>query len=86
DALNSIENNNDLGTNGGKAGKGSLNVAHGSSSKTSIIEKIDKLEHQFLDGKLMFVNDDGKPLYKVVHTSNVDSDSEVEMVFDEPQN
>ncbi|GJS49400.1 hypothetical protein Tco_0599521 [Tanacetum coccineum] len=36
-----------------------------------------------LDGKLMFVNDDGKPL---VPTRNVDSDSEVEVVFDETTN
>ncbi|GJZ27073.1 hypothetical protein Tco_0571326 [Tanacetum coccineum] len=73
-------------TNRGKAGKGSLNVAHGSSSKTYIIEKIDKLERRFLDGKLMFVDDHGNLLYKVVHMGNVDSDSAVEMVFDEPQN
>ncbi|GKD27674.1 hypothetical protein Tco_1233888, partial [Tanacetum coccineum] len=86
DALNSIKNDDDLGTNGGNSksvGKGFLNVAHGSSSNTLIIDKIDKLERQLLDGKLMFVDNDRNPL---VPTSNVDSDSEVEVVFDEITN
>nr|GEX13794.1 retrovirus-related Pol polyprotein from transposon TNT 1-94 [Tanacetum cinerariifolium] len=41
-------------------------------------EMIDKLERQILDGKLILVDDDGKPLPKVVSTVNTDSDSEVE--------
>ncbi|GKG23661.1 hypothetical protein Tco_0391697 [Tanacetum coccineum] len=68
DAFNSVENDDELCTNGGNsnsAGMGSLNVAHGSSSNT-IIDKIDKVERQILDGKLMFMDDDGKPLYKAV--------------------
>ncbi|GKB30978.1 putative reverse transcriptase domain-containing protein [Tanacetum coccineum] len=65
------------------AGKGSLNVAHGSYSNTPIIDKIDKLECQILDGKLMFVDDDGNPL---VPKGNVDSESEVEVVFEETAN
>nr|GFA12394.1 hypothetical protein [Tanacetum cinerariifolium] len=86
DVLTSIKNNEDLGTNGGNsklAGKGSLNVAHGSSSNTPIADKIDKLERQILDGKLMFVDDDGNSL---VPTCNVDNDNEVEVVFDETVN
>ncbi|GJV63112.1 hypothetical protein Tco_1473940 [Tanacetum coccineum] len=85
DALNFVEDDDNLGTNGGNsksAEKGSLNVAHGSSSNTPIIEKIEKLERQILDGELMFVDDDGKPLYKVVTKGNEDSESEVEAVFD----
>ncbi|GKB01057.1 hypothetical protein Tco_0829101 [Tanacetum coccineum] len=65
DALNLIENNDDLGTNVGNsksAGKGSLYVAHDSSRNTPIIDKIDKLKCQILDGKLMFVDDDENPL------------------------
>ncbi|GKC17735.1 hypothetical protein Tco_1014517, partial [Tanacetum coccineum] len=58
-------------------GKGSLNVAHDSSSNTPIIDTLDKLERQILDGKLMFVDDDGNPL---APTGNVDSESEVEHV------
>ncbi|GKC48742.1 patatin-like protein 1, partial [Tanacetum coccineum] len=52
DALNLIENNDDLGTNVGNsksAGKGSLYVAHDSSRNTPIIDKIDKLKCQILD-------------------------------------
>ncbi|GKD80980.1 hypothetical protein Tco_1347819 [Tanacetum coccineum] len=75
-----------MGTNGGNsksAGKGSLNVVHGGSSNTPIIDKIDKLERQILDGKLMFVDDDGNPL---VLMGNVDNESEVEVVFDKIAN
>ncbi|GKG39551.1 hypothetical protein Tco_0463696, partial [Tanacetum coccineum] len=89
DALNSVEDDDDLGTNGGYsklAGNGSLNTAHGSSSSTPIIEKIDKLERQILDGKLTFMDDDGKPLYKAITKGNEDSESEVEVVFDETVN
>ncbi|GJT78722.1 hypothetical protein Tco_1045447 [Tanacetum coccineum] len=47
------------------------------------MRSIYKLERHILDGKLMPVDDDGKPL---VPTGNVDSDSEVEVVFDETAN
>ncbi|GJV88244.1 hypothetical protein Tco_1532182 [Tanacetum coccineum] len=56
DALDPVENDDDLCTNGGilkSAGKGSLTVASGSSSTTPITERIDKLERKILDGKLM---------------------------------
>ncbi|GKC71551.1 hypothetical protein Tco_1117434 [Tanacetum coccineum] len=59
EALNSIEND-DLGMNGGNSksiDKGSLNVAHGSSSNTPIIDKTDKLKQQLIDGKLRFVDE-----------------------------
>ncbi|GJW76272.1 hypothetical protein Tco_0137954 [Tanacetum coccineum] len=59
------------GTNEGilkSAGKRSLYVAPGSSSTTPIAERIDKLKRQILDVKLMFVNDDGKSLYKADST------------------
>nr|GEU94933.1 hypothetical protein [Tanacetum cinerariifolium] len=64
-------------------GKGSLNVTHGSASNNPIIDKIDILERQILDGKIMFVDDDGKPL---IPTGNMDSESEVIVVFDETAN
>ncbi|GKB71514.1 hypothetical protein Tco_0932926 [Tanacetum coccineum] len=86
EALNLIKNDDDLGTNEGNsksARKGSLNVAHVISSNTPIIDMIDKLERQILDGKVMFVDDDGNPL---VSTSNVDIKSEVKVVFDETGN
>nr|GEY71111.1 hypothetical protein [Tanacetum cinerariifolium] len=86
DALNLDENDDEMGSNGGNsksARNRSLNVAHGSYSNTHIIDKIAKLERQMLDGKLIFVDDDGKSL---VPTSNVDSESEVEVLFDETAN
>ncbi|GKA82770.1 hypothetical protein Tco_0789518 [Tanacetum coccineum] len=43
---------------------------------------IDKFKIQLIEGKLLLVYDDGKPLPKVVSTVNADSDSEVEEVFD----
>ncbi|GKC34612.1 hypothetical protein Tco_1046996 [Tanacetum coccineum] len=43
------------------------------------VKRIDKLERQMLDGKLMLVaHDDGKPLNNVVSLVNADSNSEVE--------
>ncbi|GJZ08408.1 ribonuclease H-like domain-containing protein [Tanacetum coccineum] len=50
---------------------------------TPIVENIDKLERQILDGKLMFVDDDGKPLYKADSMGIANSDSEVEEVSNE---
>ncbi|GJV90731.1 homeobox protein knotted-1-like protein 2 [Tanacetum coccineum] len=47
------------------------------------LDKIDKLECHIIDGKLMFVNDDENPLAPM---GNVDSESEVEVVFDETAN
>ncbi|GJY14541.1 hypothetical protein Tco_0384963, partial [Tanacetum coccineum] len=65
------------------AGKGSLDVVPGSSSATSIVKNINKLERKILDGKLMFVDDDGKLLYKFDYMGIADSDSEVEEVYNE---
>ncbi|GJR31586.1 zinc finger, CCHC-type containing protein [Tanacetum coccineum] len=52
-----------------------------SSSTTPIVEMIDQLERKILERKLMFLDDDGKPLYKADFMSIADSDSEVEEVF-----
>nr|GEV23832.1 hypothetical protein [Tanacetum cinerariifolium] len=60
-----------------------LNRLDKSSRNTPIIDKIDKLECQIINGKLMFMDDDGNLL---VYTSNVASESEVEVVFDETTN
>nr|GEV27048.1 copia protein [Tanacetum cinerariifolium] len=54
----------------------------GDSSELYLIAG-NKLERQIIDGKLMFVDDDGNLL---VSTSYVDSKSEVEVVFDETTN
>ncbi|GKF69154.1 hypothetical protein Tco_0202211 [Tanacetum coccineum] len=81
--LTSADNDVNLGTNGGianSADKGTNNV---SSSNTPISEKIDKIERQICEGKLRFVDDDGNPF---VSMDTVESDSEVEVVFNETAN
>nr|GEW71435.1 hypothetical protein [Tanacetum cinerariifolium] len=84
DALNSIENDDDdLGTNGGSSSSAGKGVAYSSISITPIAERIDKFERQLIEGKLLLVDDDGKPLPKVVSMIYTNSDSEVEDVFDE---
>ncbi|GKE94771.1 hypothetical protein Tco_1579626 [Tanacetum coccineum] len=50
---------------------------------TPLAERINKLERKMLDGKLMLVDDDGKPLNKVdFDPVNSDSDSDVEVAYD----
>ncbi|GJS75771.1 homeobox protein knotted-1-like protein 2 [Tanacetum coccineum] len=83
DALNSIENDDDLGTNGWNSSSARKGVTSSSNSTKPIAEMIDKFERQLIESKLLLVDDDGKPLSNVVSTVNADSDSEVEEVFDE---
>ncbi|GKE48257.1 hypothetical protein Tco_1479515 [Tanacetum coccineum] len=59
------------------------NMASSSTCTTPKAQGIDKIERQIIDGKLTLVDDDGKPLPKVVSTKNVDSDSEVEYMVDD---
>ncbi|GJW75318.1 hypothetical protein Tco_0134688 [Tanacetum coccineum] len=63
--------------------KGIPGTTNVNSSNTPIGEKIDKIERQIYEGKLMFMDDDGNPL---VPTGIVDSDSEVKVLFDEIAN
>nr|GEW25972.1 hypothetical protein [Tanacetum cinerariifolium] len=53
------------------------------SSNTPISEKIDKIERQIYKGKLRLLDNDGNPL---VPMGIVESDSEVEVVFNETAN
>nr|GFC02285.1 hypothetical protein [Tanacetum cinerariifolium] len=52
-------------------------------STTSIVEKIDKIERLIIDGKVTFVDDEGKPLEKVVSSGEYDSKDEVASVDNE---
>ncbi|GJX47573.1 hypothetical protein Tco_0272763 [Tanacetum coccineum] len=61
-----------------------LNMASSRTCTTPKAQRIDKIERQIIDGKLTLVDDGGNPLPKVVSTKNVDSDSEVEYVVDDP--
>ncbi|GKC36478.1 cytokinin dehydrogenase 3-like protein, partial [Tanacetum coccineum] len=83
EVLTSIDNDVNLGTNGGISNSTNKRTLNVSSSNTPIGEKIDKIEQQICEGKLRFVDDDKNPL---VPTSIGDSDGEVEVVFDETAN
>nr|GEZ42285.1 hypothetical protein [Tanacetum cinerariifolium] len=96
DLLNSVEKDEELGKRGAfKVGwegpnfdvfltkYGVFNVAYSSTSNNPIVERIAKIERQNIDGKLTRVDDDEKPLPKVVSTKIMDSDSEVEDVVDD---
>ncbi|GJT77284.1 putative reverse transcriptase domain-containing protein [Tanacetum coccineum] len=71
-----VSNRNDANSSGKKE------ASCGSYSTTPIVERIDKMERQNIDGKLTLVDDDGKLLPKVVSMANVDSDSEVKDAVD----
>ncbi|GJY73533.1 hypothetical protein Tco_0477964 [Tanacetum coccineum] len=52
-------------------------LARSSPSTTSIIEKIDKIEKIIIDGKVTLVDNEGKPLKRVVSSGDYDSEDEV---------
>nr|GEW64961.1 hypothetical protein [Tanacetum cinerariifolium] len=97
DVLISVENDDDMGTNGGNSkmaekgvnssvvsfAYGSSPVASGPLNITPLAERINNLERKILDGKLMLVDDDGKQLNKVDYAPvNLDSDNGVEAAYD----
>ncbi|GKC76393.1 hypothetical protein Tco_1127167 [Tanacetum coccineum] len=84
-----VSNNNSASTSGKKK-QAEVSRQEGSNSNpfdalTSMLndDVIDKLECQILDGNLIFVDDDGNPH---AYTGNVDSESEVKVVFDKTAN
>ncbi|GJX97545.1 cytokinin dehydrogenase 3-like protein [Tanacetum coccineum] len=95
DILNSVDNDEEFGTNGGtnnlvnneaiSSGSFFMNIDNDGecASNTPIGAKIDKIERQIGEGKLRLLDNDGNPL---VPTGIVESDSEVELVFDETAN
>ncbi|GJZ72885.1 cytokinin dehydrogenase 3-like protein [Tanacetum coccineum] len=95
DVLNSVDNDVEFGTNGGNTNLGNNGATSSGSSfmnidndgefasNTPIGEKIDKIERQIYEGKLRLLNNDGNPL---VPTGIVESDSEVDVVYDETAN
>nr|GEY76170.1 hypothetical protein [Tanacetum cinerariifolium] len=95
DVLNSIDNDVEFGTNGGttnlvnngatSSGSSFMNVNNDEefASNTPIGEKIDKTERQICEGKLRLLDNERIPL---VPTGIVESNSEVEVVFDETAN
>nr|GFA33295.1 hypothetical protein [Tanacetum cinerariifolium] len=73
--------------NNGAASSGSsfMNIGNDGefASNTPIGEKIEKIERQICEGKLRLLDNDGNP---IVLTGIVESDSELDVVFDETVN
>ncbi|GJY22361.1 hypothetical protein Tco_0394927 [Tanacetum coccineum] len=73
-----ISNKNGASSSGTKK---QVEVSRQEVSNLNLSRKLNSIENNddlLIEGKLLLVNDDGKPLPKVVSTVNVDSDSEVE--------
>ncbi|GKC21128.1 hypothetical protein Tco_1023278 [Tanacetum coccineum] len=90
DVLNLVDNDGELGTNGGtlnlasnevnSSGFSFWNVETSSTITTPIVDKIRKIENIIIDGKVTLMDDDGKPLKKVNYPGDQDSEDEVESV------
>nr|GEZ96035.1 hypothetical protein [Tanacetum cinerariifolium] len=95
DVLNSVDNDVEFGTNWGTTNFINNEATSSGSSfmyinndgefdrNTPTSEKIKKIERQICEGKLRLLDNDGNPQ---VSTGIVESDSEVEVVFDETVN
>ncbi|GJT79270.1 ATPase, F1/V1/A1 complex, alpha/beta subunit [Tanacetum coccineum] len=95
DVLNSVDNDAEFGTNGGttnlvnnratSSGSSFMNIYNLGefASNTPIGEKINKIERQICEGKLRLLDNDENSL---VPMSIVESNSKVEVVFDEMTN
>ncbi|GJR72838.1 hypothetical protein Tco_0085203 [Tanacetum coccineum] len=95
DVLNSVDNDGEFGTNGGtnnlvnnkatSSGSSFMNIDNDEecASNTPIGAKIDKIERQIGEGKLRLLDSDGNTL---IPKGIVESDSEVELVFDDVAN
>ncbi|GJT35504.1 hypothetical protein Tco_0925923 [Tanacetum coccineum] len=95
DVLNSVDNDVEFGTNWGttnlvnneatSSGSAFMNIDNDRefASNTPIGEKINKIKRQICKGKLRLLDNDGNQL---VPTGIVESDSEVEVVFDDTAN
>nr|GEU82982.1 hypothetical protein [Tanacetum cinerariifolium] len=95
DAVNSVDHDVEFGTNGGttnlvnneatSSGSSFINIDNNGefASNTHIGEKIDKIERKIRKGKLRLLDNEGSPL---VPTGIVESDSQVEVIFNETAN
>nr|GEW93016.1 hypothetical protein [Tanacetum cinerariifolium] len=95
DILNSVDNDVEFDTNGGttnlvnngatSSGSSFMHIDYDGefASNTPIDEKIDEIERQICEGKLRLLDNDGNLL---VPTGIVESDSELEVIFDETAN
>ncbi|GJS68639.1 putative reverse transcriptase domain-containing protein [Tanacetum coccineum] len=91
-----VENDVDLGTNGGtsnltnkkanSSGSSLWNAESSSTSTTPIVEKIDKMKRLIIDGTATLVDDEGIPLTKVDSLGDHDNDDEVALVDNDMAN
>ncbi|GKE94746.1 hypothetical protein Tco_1579601 [Tanacetum coccineum] len=65
------------------SGSSFWNVDFDSPSTTPIIEKIDKIEKLIIDGRVTLVDDEEKPLEKIVYSGVYDNEDEVASVYNE---
>ncbi|GKD46090.1 RNA-directed DNA polymerase, eukaryota, reverse transcriptase zinc-binding domain protein [Tanacetum coccineum] len=90
DALNSVDNDVEFGTNGettnlvnngaNSSGSSFMNVENSSTSYTPIIDKIGKFEDLLIDGQAILVDEADNPLMKVECPGDYDSEDEVASV------
>ncbi|GJX53116.1 beta-caryophyllene synthase [Tanacetum coccineum] len=86
EVLNSVDNDEELGTNGGttklvnneatSSGSSFMNVDKSSTSTTPIIDKIRKFEELLTSGQAILVDKAGNPLKKVEFLGEYDSEDE----------
>ncbi|GJW67899.1 retrotransposon protein, putative, ty1-copia subclass, partial [Tanacetum coccineum] len=90
EVLNSVDNDEELGTNGGttnlvnnkatSSGSSFMNVDNSSTSTTPITDKIRKFEELLTSGQAILVDEAGNPLKKVEFSGDYDSEDEVASV------
>ncbi|GJT22905.1 ribonuclease H-like domain, reverse transcriptase, RNA-dependent DNA polymerase [Tanacetum coccineum] len=90
DVLNSVDNDVEMGTNGGSSnfdknganssGSSFWNVENSSNSTTPTMDKIGKFENLIIDGQAILVDEAGNPLKKVEYPGDHDSEDEVASV------
>ncbi|GKC56485.1 hypothetical protein Tco_1084083 [Tanacetum coccineum] len=93
EVLTSVENDVELGTDEGtsnlasqvtnSSGSSFWNVNANSPTTTLIVEKIDKIEKLVIEGKVILVDDEGKPLKNVAFSCEYDSEDDVASVDNE---
>ncbi|GKE07121.1 hypothetical protein Tco_1399139 [Tanacetum coccineum] len=90
DVLNSVDNDEELGTYRGatnllnneaiSSGSSFMNVDNNSIGTTPIMDKIRKFENLVIDGQAVLVDKDGNPLKKVEYPCDHDSEDDVASV------
>ncbi|GJW04134.1 hypothetical protein Tco_1562990 [Tanacetum coccineum] len=89
EVLNSVDNDEEMGTNGGtsnldknganSSGSSFWNVEN-SGTSTTIMDKIEKFENLIIDGQAILVDEAGNPLKKAVYPGDHDIEDEVASV------